>query len=60
MEKEEAKNIEYLSKVFKRLSKERKEDLLHSARQLLKIQDSEAFPMLAEKPVSQNEAQRAV
>ena len=52
MKVEENRNLEYLSKVFKGLPTERKEDLLHTARKLLKIQDKDAFPMPGEKSIS--------
>ena len=51
-QKEETKNLNYLSKVFKELPKERKDGLLNTARLLLKIQDNATVPLLSEKPVS--------
>ena len=60
MKVEENKNLEYLSKVFKGLPTERKDDLLHTARQLLKIQEKDAFTLPIEKSLSKNERQRVV
>ena len=50
MKMEENKNLEYLSKVFKELPMERKEGLLDTARQLLKIQDNDDLSLIAGKP----------
>ena len=55
MKKEENKNLEYLSRVYKELPTERKEDLLHTARQLLKIQDNNTFPVPNDNSVPPNE-----
>ena len=60
MKKEENKNLEYLGKVFKELPPERKGDLLHTARQLLKIQGNGDFLMFAEKSVQQKERKRMI
>ena len=55
MEKGENKYLEYVSKVFKELPKEKKDYLLHTARQLLKIQHDGAFLLFAKKTAPQNE-----
>jgi len=60
MKVDENNNLEYLSRVFKGLPTERKDDLLHTARQLLKIQDKDAFPMPGERSISKNERQSVV
>ena len=60
MKKEENANLEYLGKVFKGLPPERKGDLLHTARQLLKIQGNGDFPLFAEKSVQRNEGKRVI
>ena len=60
MELEEKQNLEYISKVFKGLPNGRKEGLLHTARQLLKIQDNDTFPLPPEKSTSQNESRRVL
>ena len=57
MKKEEDKNLEYLGKVFKGLPTERKDELLHTARQLLEIQDNDDLPLVTEKLVQRNEAE---
>ena len=54
MEKEKSKNLEYLSKIFKRLPTERKDGILKTARQLLIIQNNDTFSLLSEKPIPQN------
>ena len=56
----EGNHIEYLCKVFKGLSTERKEALLDTARQLLTIQHNEGLPLSTEKPVLQSERQGIV
>ena len=60
MKKEENKNLEYLSNVFKGLPTERKDYLLDTARQLLKIQDNDDFPILVENSVPRDEGERIV
>lgn len=50
----EAVNIEYLSKVFKGLSIEKKDCILNTARFLLKIQDDNIYFASASKPVFHN------
>ena len=52
MEKKEFDRLGYLSKVFKGLSVEKKDHVLITARSLLRIQDSNALPTIARKPVS--------
>jgi hypothetical protein len=50
----EAVNIEYLSKVFKGLSIEKKDCILNTARFLLKIQDDNIYLASANKPIFHN------
>ena len=50
----EAVNVEYLSKVFKGLSIEKKDSLLNTARVLLKIQDDNIYFASAKRPVFHN------
>ena len=50
----ESVNIEYLSKVFKGLSIEKKDCLLNTARVLLKVQDDNIYLTSAKKPVFYN------
>ena len=54
MKKEENKNLEYLDKVFKGLPTEKKDALLDTARQLLKIQYNDDFSLPVGKSVSLN------
>jgi len=54
----EAVNIEYLSKVFKGLSIEKKDCLLNTARVLLKIQDDNVYLASAKRPVFHSKCPR--
>jgi hypothetical protein len=54
-----ARNLDYIGQVFSRLSSEKKDYILESARGLLKIQDRGACPYLAEiLPARSLEAER--
>jgi hypothetical protein len=46
----ESNNLEYLSEAFKGLSCEKKDNVLTTARSLLKIQDANKYPDMGDEP----------
>jgi hypothetical protein len=60
MGKEKFDSLGYLSKVFKGLSVEKKDQVLITARLLLRIQNSNNLPMRARKPVFHGKNQEMV
>jgi succinate dehydrogenase flavin-adding protein (antitoxin of CptAB toxin-antitoxin module) len=60
MKKGETRELDYISRVFSGLSVEKKDKVLQSARGLLKIQDKDIYPLLADVSVPPNEAEKLV
>jgi hypothetical protein len=63
MKQGETRDLDYISKVFSGLPIEKKDKVLQSARGLLKIQDKDFCPLLANAPplsIPPNEAEKGL